>query len=102
METTFTFLKQNGLMAAALPVLLYLQFDTRGEIRDLRADMVAGHQAIRAEMAADHQHIRAEMAEEFEAVRSDLSDLRERMARVETRLEGIENRLYMDTARPPM
>lgn len=66
METTKTFLKQNGLMAAALPILLYSQFDTRGEIRDLRADMVAGHQAIRAEMA-----------EEFKAVRSDISDLRE-------------------------
>ena len=91
METTYAFLKQNGLLAAALPILLYLQFDTGAEVRDLRADMVAGHQAIRAEMA-----------EEFKAVRSDISDLRERMARVETRLESIEARLYMDTARPPM
>lgn len=29
METTKTFLKQNGLMAAALP---YSQFDTRAEL----------------------------------------------------------------------
>ena len=63
METTYAFLKQNGLLAAALPILLYLQFDTGAEIRDLRE---------------------------------------ERTARVETRLENIEARLYMDTARPSM
>ena len=41
METTYAFLKQNGLLAAALPVLLYLQFSTGAEIRDLRAEIRA-------------------------------------------------------------
>ena len=101
METTYAFLKQNALSTVLVVAVLSANGQIwlsnnriqglDDEIQDLRADMVAGHQAIRTEMA-----------EEFKAVRSDISDLRERMARVETRLESIEDRLYMDTARPPM
>ena len=93
METTYAFLKQNALSTVLVVAVLSANGQIwlsnnriqglDDEIQDLRADMVAGHQAIRTEMAADHQAIRAEMAEEFKAVRSDISDQRERMARVE-------------------
>ena len=72
METTKTFLKQNGLTAAALSVLIYLQFDTGGEVRDLRNDMAEGHQAIRAEMAEEFRAVRAEMAEGHQEIRAEM------------------------------
>ena len=68
----------------------------------IRAEMNAGFQAIRAEMNAGFQAIRAEMAESDQAIRADISVLGERMARVETRLDSIEDRLYTDTSRPTM
>ena len=122
METTYAFLKQNGLLAAALPVLLYLQFSTGAEIRDLRAEMAEGHQeiraemvkgdqairaemnagfqSIRAEMAAGDQSIRAEMAKGDQSIRAELADTNERLARVETRLTSIERVIYADLNPP--
>lgn len=88
METILTLLKDNAPMAVMfLATALYLGGDI---------------QALHTEMAAGDQALRTTMVEEFKAVRSDLSDLRERMARVETRLDSIEDRLYMDTALLPM
>ena len=69
--------------------------------QSIRAEMNAGFQAIRAEMAESDQAIRAEMAESDQAIRADISALGERMARVETRLDSIEDRLYMDTSLAP-
>ena len=121
METTFTsMLKHNALPVAALSVVIYLQTGTSGDIQNLRddiqtlrtemseghqairAEMSKGDQAIRAEMNAGFQAIRTEMAESDQAIRADISVLGERMARVETRLDSIEDRLYTDTSRPPM
>lgn len=42
------------------------------------------------------------MAEEFKAVRAEIANTNEGLARVETRLDSIADRLYMDTVRPPM
>ena len=63
METTYAFLKQNALSTILVVAVLsangqiwLLNNKIQGlddEIQDLRADMVAGHQAIRAEMVND-------------------------------------------------
>ena len=118
METTISeVLKHGGPSTVVLVALLIVWADLNGALDEgldeLRADMNAGFQAIRAEMAESDQAIRtemneefkavrAEMAVEFKAVRADISALGERMARVETRLDSIEDRLYTDTARPTM
>ena len=110
MDTTITILKENAPMAAMLLLAgLLLQNNLGGNVQALRADMVAGFQSIRADMAADKEEIRddiaavrAELAEEFKSVRSEIAETNERLARVETRLDSIEDRLYMDTARAPM
>ena len=121
MDTTITILKENAPMATMLLLAgLLLQNNLGGNVQALRADMVAGFQSIRADMAAGHQAIRAgmaagdqairtemaavraELAEEFKGVRSEIAETNERLARVETRLDSIEDRLYMDTARAPM
>ena len=114
METTISeVLKHGGPSTVVLIALLFVWADLNGALDELRAEMVngdqairtemnAGFQAIRAEMNAGDQAIRAEMAEEFKAVRADISALGERMARVETRLDSIEDRLYTDTSRPPL
>ena len=115
METTITILKENAPVAVMLLLaVMFLQHDLGGEIQALRADMAAGFQAIRTEMAAGDQAIRAEMAagekavrseltREFKAERADISQLGERLARVETRLDSIEDRFYGEsdqTTRP--
>ena len=107
METTISeVLKHGGPSTVVLVALLIVWADLNGALDEgldeLRAEMIKGDQAIRAEMNAGFQAIRAEMAEEFKAVRADISVLGERMARLETRLDSIEDRLYTDTARPPM
>ena len=114
METTISeVLKHGGPSTVVLVALLIVWADLNGALDELRAEMVngdqairtemnAGFQAIRAEMNAGDQAIRAEMAEEFKAVRADISALGERMARVETRLDSIEDTLYTDTSRPPL
>ena len=107
METTISeVLKHGGPSTVVLVALLIVWTDLNGALDEgldeLRAEMIKGDQATRAEMNAGFQAIRAEMAEEFKAVRADISVLGERMARVETRLDSIEDRLYTDTARPPM
>ena len=132
MDTTITILKENAPMATMLLLAgLLLQNNLGGNVQALRAEMVAGFESIRADMAADHQAIRAgmaagdqairtgmaagdqairtdiaavraELAEEFKSVRSEIAETNERLARVETRLDSIEDRLYMDTARAPM
>lgn len=56
----------------------------------IRTEVAEGHQAIPAEMTASDQAIFARMTDGFQAVRSDISELGERMARVETKVEGIE------------
>ncbi len=102
METIITLLKDNALVAVMfLITALYLGGDSqaiRADITSIRADLTT----IRAEMAANNQAIRTEMAEEFKAVRAEIANTNERLARVETRLDSIEDRLYMDTARPSM
>lgn len=116
--TIISILKYNALPAAALSVVIYLQTGTSGDIRDLRDEMVASDQslradiqALRAETAEGFQEIRADMADEFKAVRAemaqsnqsiraDVSALGERMARVETRLSGVERALYADPEPP--
>ncbi|MXX05840.1 MAG: hypothetical protein F4Z71_03680 [Gammaproteobacteria bacterium] len=123
METIFTLLKDNALVAVMfLITALYLGGDNqvirsdmaairtemaaiRTEMAAIRTDVTATRAdiaAVRAEMAANNQAIRTEMAEEFKAVRAEIANTNERLARVETRLDSIEDRLYMDTARPPM
>jgi len=113
METIFTLLKDNALVAVMfLITALYLGGDNqvirsdmaaiRADIAAVRAEMAANNQAIRTEMAEEFRAVRAEMAEEFKAVRAEIANTNERLARVETRLDSIEDRLYMDTARPPM
>ena len=109
METIFTLLKDNALVAVMfLITALYLGGDNqviRSDMAAIRTDVTATRTdiaAVRAEMAANNQAIRTEMAEEFKAVRAEIANTNERLARVETRLDSIEDRLYMDTARPPM
>lgn len=120
METTITILKQHAPMALMLlAAVIYLQNDLGGEIQEIRADMAADKAEIRADMAAlradmneefravradmneEFKAVRAEMAEEFRAVRAEMADTNERLARVETRLDSIEDRLYMDTSLTP-
>ena len=116
METIFTLLKDNALVAVMfLITALYLGGDNqvirsdmaaiRTEMAAIRTDVTAIRAdiaAVRAEMAANNQAIRTEMAEEFKAVRAEIANTNERLARVETRLDSIEDRLYMDTTRQPM
>ena len=120
METIFTLLKDTALVAVMFEITaLYLGGDNqvsrsdmaairadvtaiRADIAAVRAEMAANSQAIRTEMAEEFRAVRAEMAEEFKAVRAEIANTNERLARVETRLDSIEDRLYMDTARPPM
>ena len=121
METTITILKQHAPMALMLlAAVIYLQNDLGGDIQELRTDMAEEFEAVRAEMAAlradmneEFKAVRAEMNEEFKAVRtemgeeltgvrSEIAGTNERLARVETRLDSIEDRLYMDTARAPI
>lgn len=124
METTYAFLRQNAL--ASFLVLAVLSANGQiwlsnnsiqgleDEIRDLRADMLAGDQmlraemteiraemvkgdqAIRAEMNAGFQSVRAEMAKGDQSIRAELSNTNERLARVETRLTSVERILYAD------
>ena len=99
METTITILKEHTPTALLLLVAGFLlQNDLGGEIQEIRADMAANKEEIRADIAA----LRADMNEEFKAVRAEIADTNERLARVETRLDSIEDRLYADTALPPM
>ena len=128
METTLSILKHGGPSTVVLVALLFIWADLNGALNgglnELRAEMIKGDQAIRAEMNAGFQAIRAEMNAGFQAiraemnagdqairaemgggfklVRADISALGERMARVETRLDSIEDRLYTDTSRPTM
>ena len=84
-----------------LAIALYLGGDSqaiRADIAAIRADLTS----VRAEMAANNQAIRAEMAEEFKAVRAEIANSNERLARVGTRLDSMGDRIYMDSARPPM
>ena len=102
METTYAFLKQNALSTILVVAVLSANGQIwlsnnriqglDDEIQNLRADMVAGHQAIRAEMAEGHQEIRAkmvkgdqetraEMVESNQAIRADISVLGERVER---------------------
>ena len=104
-NTISTALKQGGPSAVVLVALLIFWADLNGDFQTLDE----GLDELRAEMIKGDQAIRAEMAEEFKAVRADISALGERMARVESwldsiegRLNIIEGRLYVDTARPPM
>ncbi len=108
METTITFLKQNGLTVAALLVLLYLQTDMGDDIRVLgedlkaiRAEMAAGFREVQAEMVKGERAIRAEMAESDQTIHADISALGERMARVETRLAGAEIAVAVDIDENP-
>ena len=120
MDTVFTLLKDNAPVAVMILITaLYFGEDSRAvrdgmaEIRDdldairddlteVRTEMASNNQAIRAEMAGEFKAVRAEMAGEFGAVRAEMANTNERLARVEIRLDSIENRLYMDTARPPI
>ena len=112
METTITILKDNALMAVMfLATALYLG----GDIQDLRDEMAGEFRAVREEMAEEFKAVREEMAEGFMGVRSEIARANERLARTETRLDGVEDglarvetrlggiegRLYTDTARPP-
>ncbi|MYE29790.1 MAG: hypothetical protein F4X78_08700 [Gammaproteobacteria bacterium] len=108
METTiYSILKYNALPTVALSVVIYLQTGTSGDIQDLRedvrnlrAEMVEGHQEIRAEMVKGDQAIRAEMAAGDQSIRAELANTNERLARVETRLTSVERILYADLDPP--
>ncbi len=121
METTYAFLKQNALSIFLVVAVLSANGQIwlsnnriqglDDEIQDLRADMVAGHQAIRAEMAEGHQEIRAEMVKGDQEIRAEmtagdqsisaeLGDTNEWLARVETRLTSVERILYADLEPP--
>ncbi len=113
METIFTLLKDNALVAVMfLITALYLGGDNqvirtdmaaiRADITAIRTEIAANNEAIRIEMAEEFRAVRAEMAEEFKAVRAEIANTNERLARMETRLDSIEDRLYMETARQPM
>ena len=95
MEITLSILKHGGPSTVVLVALLFFWADLSGALDE-------GLDEVRAEMIKGDQAIRAEMAEEFKAVRADISALGERMARVETRLDSIEDRRYTDTAHAPM
>ncbi len=99
METTITLFKQHGPFAGMLALAVFFLLSSMDERLQSMDDEI---RELRIEMAADHQTIRTEMAEEFKAVRLDISQLGERLARVETRLDSIENRLYRDTALAPL
>ena len=115
METTVMFIKQHGPVAAMI-VLAGLFFNSSlderferlderferqderiqglsDQIQQLRIEMSEEFKAVRSEMAAGDQAIRAEMAAGFRLVQAQISDLGERMARVETKTDGIEERL---------
>ena len=103
METTITILKQHAPMALMLlAAVIYLQNDLGGDIQKLRTDMAEEFKAVRAEMTEGFRAIRAEMGGELTGVRSEIAGTNERLARVETRLDSIEDRLYTDTSRPTM
>ena len=106
METTITLFKQHGPIAGMLTLAVFFLLSSMDgrfqsmdgrlqgmddEIQELRIEMAEEFKAVRVDMAADHQAIRTEMAEEFKAVRSDVSNLVERVARVETRLDSIHD-----------
>ena len=126
METTFLFLKQHVPVAAMIVIAglffnsglderferldeRFERLDERierqgeriqglsDEIQQLRFEMSEEFKAVRSEMAAGDQAIRAEMAAGFSLVQAQISDLGERMARVETRTDGIEERLDRDS-----
>ncbi len=117
METTISLAKEHGLAALTLLAVLYVAVNTndlRGQMaeghRSILAEMAEGHQAIRAVMAEGDQtprtgmtrefrSFRAEMAADHQAIRADISALDERVARVETRVGGIEERLERDLPR---
>ena len=131
MESAVTLLKENTPMALMLVVGGFLlQYDLGGDIQEIRTDMAEEFKvvraeiialrtdmneefkAVRAEMAASDLAIRADMydgfgairaeiAAELTGVRSEIADSNERLARVETRLDSIEDWLYRDTAVPP-
>ena len=85
METTITLFKQHGPIAGMLALTVFILLSSMdGKLQNMDDEI----RELRVDMAADHQAIRTEMAEEFKAVRSDVSDLAERVARVETRLDS--------------
>ena len=87
METTFTIIKQNAPHAVMLLLaVLYLNED----LAELRSDM-------------DRKF--AEQRSDIAGIKSNIADLGERMARVETKIDGIDGRLYrveglLDEMRP--
>ena len=91
MEPVITHLKDNALIALMILITALYQ---SGHNRAILAELAE----FRAELAAT----RAEMAAEFKAARAETADTNERLARTGTRLDGIVDRLHMDTARPPM
>ena len=104
METTFTFIKKNYSLAIILLALLYLKSDMdRGfsEAGSERTELRSEITEMKSEMAG----MRSEIYENFTAVRSDIADLGERMARFESKVEGVDGRLYrveglLDEMRP--
>ena len=70
METTISLAKEHGLAALTLLALLH--------------------------MAASSYNLRGQMAEGHQSIRADISALGERVARVETRVGGFEERLERD------
>ena len=74
----------------------YLHSDIRGDIRDLdiridnvRSDLSAQIVKVRSDLSAQIGEVR----KSIDSVRGDLGGLGERVARVETRLDGVEIRL---------
>ena len=98
METTISLAREHDLAALTLAAVIFLGASTNGQLAALRTGMAA----LRVDMNEEFKAVRSDMNEEFKAVRSEIADTNERLARVETRLDSIEDRLYMDTALTPM
>ena len=65
--------------------------DVRVDIADLRVEMEVQHNEIRnelrAEMEAQLGVVRADLGSDIDSLRPDIADLRERVIRIETRLD---------------
>ncbi len=65
--------------------------DVHVAVSDLRVDMEVQHNEIRNELRAEMQAqlgvVRAELGSDIDSLRSDIADLRERVIRIETRLD---------------
>ena len=101
METTIATLKENAPFAVMLLLaVIYLdrgQNELRVEMNrgfgELRDEMYQENTAIRQDLTTGHASIRQDMSTGHTSLRQGISDLGERMARVETKVDNIDQRM---------